>query len=249
MEIQLRVILLGVGLLILLVVAYDFFRRKPAHDTTSGGEGRKQRENQNRSNPSVRLDSDYDDSLRFTATDPESNLATSAMPESFLRASIVPTQGSNIHGEPAALPVTVVDEEDEFPPQHLITISIMSRDPYGFLGADLLDALEGAQMQFGKGEIFHRVDGDSIIFSIASAIEPGRFILETMVDEHVPGITLIQLPENLSNPAKGFEQMIRAAKQIAFALNGELLDHDRQHLTLETIELYRKEAEAITRRR
>ena len=65
-----------------------------------------------------------------------------------------------------------------------------------------------------------------------------------MKQEHVSGVTLILLPDNLTNPQFALDKLIRAAKQIAFALNGELLDHKREALTLTTINSYAAQIQA-----
>lgn len=230
MEIELRVVLLFVGLIILLVVAYDHVKRKAA-------------KNQD-------LIEDDSDDRNYVAP------RTIAMPKledtsdiDFVRdiyqaqaEAVLPQEIVNEY-EPVEESVEYIEPEESS--HNVITISIMSRDPYGFLGSDLLDALEGAQLVFGSNEVFHRIEEDEILFSVVNAVEPGYFILETMADEHIPGVTFILLPEEVSNPQQAFDKFIRTAKQISFALNGELVDHLRQPLTLTTIEQYRKQADLV----
>ncbi len=138
-------------------------------------------------------------------------------------------------------------ESELLPQPKLITVSIMSREPYGFEGANLMAALASAQLDFGKNDVFHRYEDNRILFSVVNAVEPGYFFIETLAEDHIPGITLILLPEQMANPLAVFEKFIRAAKQVAFAINGELLDMQHKPLTLETIELYRKDVQTSKR--
>jgi cell division protein ZipA len=229
MEIELRVVLLGVGLLILLVVAYDFFKRKPSLEKGDGRDlpvNHKVATSEKRSAPSI---DEYieKDIYETSAVD----LATDSPAAEMLEEVLL-----------------IDDFQAEHPTQHIITVSIMSRDQYGFSGDQLLNAIEAAEFTFGRGQIFHRYEGEETLFSVVNAMEPGYFIIETMPQEHIPGITLILLPDQVKNPVLAFDKMIRAAKQIAFAVNGELMDHFKNPLTLETINQYRQEALAIVKR-
>lgn len=230
MEIQLRVVLLGVGVLILLVVAYDFFKRKPSLESSNNTDdlpvSKKIANAEKRSVPSI---DEYIEKDIYAAS--ALDLATDTPAAEVLEDLLL-----------------IDDFQAEHPTEHIITVSIMSRDKYGFAGDQLLNAIESADLTFGRGQIFHRYEGEETLFSVVNAMEPGYFIVETMPQEHIPGITLILLPDQTQNPVLAFDKMIRAAKQIAFAVNGELMDHFKNPLTLETINQYRQEALAIVKR-
>lgn len=233
MEIQLRVVLLGVGLLILLVVAYDFFKRK----STAGN--------------SEPLEPNFKHSNIYEHVEPEMYSAPmhthTVVPEnSFVESADV--EQYNLDSE-AYMDYAEISDSKSDDTSHIITLTIMARDQYGFEGADLLAALAGANLEFGKNDMFHRYEGDESIFCVVNAMEPGYFILETLPNEHISGITLILLPDRVADPCLAFDKLIRATKQIAFALNGEMLDHFKLPLTLETIEQYRREVEAVTKRK
>lgn len=227
MEIELRVILLGVGLLILLIVAFDYFKRRAVNE----GNALEDRNYKPPRAPTVPTMEEYAD----RELDIYQSQAAQALPDTDSESEI------NNYVESDYI-------EDIEPAQHhqnIITISIMSRDTYGFAGSDLLAAFEGAQLQFGNNDVFYRIEEDEILFSVVNAVEPGYFIIETLPEEHVPGITLIFLPEQVSTPTKAFDKLIRTAKQIAFAVNGELIDHSRSPLTLSTIDQYRANIELM----
>lgn len=229
MEIELRVVLLVVGLIILLMVAYDHIKRNAAKnkDLDEHPEDRNYIEPRPISLPKLEETTEIDFVKDIYETQAD---------------AILPHEIDNAYASEPEESIEYIEPESS---HKVITISIMSRDPYGFLGTELLDALEGANLVFGRNEVFHRIEDDEVQFSVVNAVEPGYFILETISEEHIPGITFILLPEEVSNPQQAFDKFIRTAKQISFALNGELVDHLRQPLTLTTIEQYRKQAELV----
>lgn len=214
MEIELRVVLLSVGMLILIIVCYDYLRKKPNSEQTLSIR------NENHSKL-------YDS---FTMHTKEPAVLNSGFPaiEMLLDPADIKPQAkiSNIT-------------------ENIINIYIMPRAKYGFDGTALLTAFTASNLFFGKNNIFNRHANDNeaneILFSVANAIEPGYFYIEILPNEHVQGLALILLPEKTTNRLLAFEQLIRTAKQLAFVLNGELLDHHRQSLTLTTIDTYRKQ--------
>lgn len=236
MEIELRVILLAVGVIILFIVGWDFFKRKP--EVAS-----QQPPNKPERKRSLEHLEDY--------AEPEVYLYETAHAMPLASYSEPQAQAGEMTSDETLLArdqdFQETDEDED--PELIITISIMSRDQYGFDGAALIAALESAGLEFGKNEVFHRVVGEETLFSVANAVEPGYFIIETLADEHVPGVTLIFLPERLNEPLDAFDKFIRTAKQVAFAVNGELVDHERRPLTLATLDNYRKETQAVAKRK
>lgn len=126
----------------------------------------------------------------------------------------------------------------------MLVISVMARAGEVFAGEAFYDALLDAGFHYGKMKIFHRYENvngtGQKLFSLVSAIEPGTFDIQDIDVIETPGVTLFLSFDELTNPMSSFELMIRTAKQLAFSLNGELFDIDRERLTLQTIEQYRE---------
>lgn len=223
MEVELRVVLLIVGLIILLVVGIDLFRRKTSMQNA------------------VKI-----------ATQQREEYLSQPFFDPVVEETLTSAPNYNDQHEPLL--------QDEIPdsldyskvenlkpiPNNIISITLRARSPYGFKGSSLIDALHKANLHFGKNNIFYRYFDDSgtgeVLFSAVKAVEPGYFSMETLSNEYIPGITLILLPEQVENPYMALDKLVRTAKQMAFSLNAELLDHDRKALTLETIERYHKQA-------
>lgn len=144
---------------------------------------------------------------------------------------------------------TQVEPESEPAPipkrQTTFMISVIARDPQGFAGAQLLYALEAANMHYGRMNIFHRTTdtnglGD-VLFSACRVNEPGYFSYASLPDQHIPGITLFFVAEEVAEPLKTLNSMVGTAKQISYNLNGDLRDHAHQPLTIHTIEKYKRQ--------
>jgi cell division protein ZipA len=120
--------------------------------------------------------------------------------------------------------------------------------PQRLEGAKLLESLLAETMQHGKYDIFHRVHTDgSIVFSVASMVEPGTFDLEKMSETLYPGITMFtQLP----GPVPGMHalnELIACARRLQSNLGGTLQDERGVPLTVHRIERMRQEVREFER--
>jgi cell division protein ZipA len=237
MEIELRIILLIVGMVILVVVGIDLYRRRPTQEAN---------ESHNVSDAFTSdpmLDSFYDDNINTLRRDQDTS-ALQYEPVYNFSGELQSDDQLEKLSETSDMDVQTVAEPI---PENILTITIRSREPYGFKGADLLKAIKNAHLHFGKNDVFYRHESEDgqgeTLFSLVKATEPGYFYLETLLQEHVPGVILILVTDYVSNPQLALDKMVRTAKQMAFSLNAELLDDQRQPLTLETIEKYKRQAQ------
>lgn len=124
----------------------------------------------------------------------------------------------------------------------VILFAIKPRVQDGFNGRTLEAALKSHDYRFGEKNIFHHhVDNDpeeAVLFSIAQSTEPGNFDLNTIKTQRVQGLVIfMQLPIAASDrtPLEIFENMLRSARQLAAALNGELCDNRHAQLSAKAI--------------
>jgi cell division protein ZipA len=120
--------------------------------------------------------------------------------------------------------------------------------PQRFEGAKLQESLLAESLQHGKYGIFHRLHGDgSIVFSVASMVEPGSFELEKMSETMYPGITMFtQLP----GPVPGMHalnELVACARRLQANLGGTLQDERGVPLTVHRIERMRQEVREFER--
>jgi cell division protein ZipA len=120
--------------------------------------------------------------------------------------------------------------------------------PQRIEGAKLLEALLAESLQHGKYSVFHRLHTDgSIVFSVASMVEPGTFEIEKMGESLYPGITMFtQLP----GPVPGMHalnEVIACARRLQANLGGTLQDERGVPLTVHRIERMRQEVREFER--
>ena len=120
--------------------------------------------------------------------------------------------------------------------------------PQRIEGAKLLEALLAESLQHGKYNIFHRLHADgSIVFSVASMVEPGAFDLEKMGETLYPGMTMFtQLP----GPVPGMHalnELVACARRLQANLGGTLQDERGVPLTVHRIERMRQEVREFER--
>jgi len=125
----------------------------------------------------------------------------------------------------------------------VIVLQIMAKHPHLFSGKKLLDALNQAHLSYGEMQIFHRhqnIDGTgAVVFSLASAIEPGYFEISKIETYQTPGLTLFFTTTRPNQSVAAFELMLRTAKQLAERLDADLKDDKHRPLTIQAIEAYR----------
>lgn len=124
----------------------------------------------------------------------------------------------------------------------VLAFLLMAKNRSGFAGDKLITILETANLSYGKFNIFHRLAKDNqqqILFSVASAVEPGSFNLAQLDKQFIPGLTIFMLPNKVKEPKKVFELLLQTAQQLASSLNVELKEQNHELLTLASINKYR----------
>lgn len=136
---------------------------------------------------------------------------------------------------------TLPETEEKY--SDLIVVHIMAQPGQQFIGYDLLQALLAANLRYGDMSIFHRYQdadrGGKIMFSLASATEPGIFDMNKMGVFACKGLSLfMQLDQPFHNLA-ALELFLMTAQQLTEDLDGVLQDAKRRELTEDTIAHYR----------
>ena len=129
-------------------------------------------------------------------------------------------------------------------PQKIVTLRLVAREGGAFRGDELILSLRGIGMRHGKFGIFHRYDGnseDNAIFSAASLVEPGSFDMTNIKEQELPGISLFLILPGPVEAAEAFDMMMAAARAVAQALNGELLDESGSTLSIQRERYMREE--------
>ncbi|MDY0206441.1 MAG: cell division protein ZipA [Pseudomonas sp.] len=134
----------------------------------------------------------------------------------------------------------------------ILIINVESRSPDGFKGPALLQSILESGLRFGAMDIFHRHEsmtghGDTL-FSMANALNPGTFDLDDMDMFSTRAVCFFMALPGPRNSRQAFDLMIAAARKVAKELEGDLKDDHRSVLTAQTIEHYRQRIADFERR-
>lgn len=120
--------------------------------------------------------------------------------------------------------------------QLILALHVMPRTGMPFAGAKVQDAFEACNLRFGRYQVFHRLDapGGNSVFSVANVLEPGSFDPDALDAAELPGLTLFMVLPGPRGGVASYADMLATSRQLAQALDGEVLDQDRSTLTRQT---------------
>ncbi|MBJ7549278.1 cell division protein ZipA [Marinomonas ostreistagni] len=143
-------------------------------------------------------------------------------------------------------------DEEEAEIEEVIVINVFAPQDNSFAGMELLQLVLNCGMRYGDMDIFHRheegFDKGKIQFSMANAIEPGTFNLDTMGETDCPGVSFFMGLPGPKNSMKAFDFMLETAQALVRNLGGELLDERRAPMTEQTIAHCRQRIKDFERR-
>lgn len=154
--------------------------------------------------------------------------------------------------QPPKVPTNVEPVENAAPDlaiDRVVSVHVMATTQL-IQGRKLLELLLQYGLRYGDMQIFHRHEhpagqGD-ILFSMAQAIEPGTFNIDTLERDLVPGVSFfMSLPGVKSTLA--FDLMMDTARRLAQELQADLLDAQSQPLNSVVLEQWRDEVVAYER--
>jgi cell division protein ZipA len=219
---------MGLGVVALTMIALSY--RKPSYKNKKPPVARDKPERAAPAKPPKPFKATHDPALvelGFSLLDPA--LAQEPAPAA---ANVAPTPTAVILAEKPAAPK---------PP--FIIFYLLTAPERPFAGYELLQALLAADLRFGAKRIFHCYDkknnDEDILFSLASAIEPGIFDIANIGEFSCHGLCLFMTPKQLRDPLAVFELMLETAQQLAEDLAGQLCNEKREPLTEAEIADYR----------
>ena len=117
-------------------------------------------------------------------------------------------------------------------------------------GRQLLELLLQYGLRYGDMQIFHRHEhptgqGD-VLFSMAQAVEPGTFNIDTLERDLVPGVSFFMSLPGVKSTLS-FDLMIDTARRLAHELQADLVDAKSEVLTAKVLESWRDEVMAYER--
>lgn len=115
----------------------------------------------------------------------------------------------------------------------VIAIHVMAKPQSAFYGDEINNVLVEAGLHYGDLKVFHRYaehneDHGQIIFSVASAVNPGTLPVHLGQQFSCPGLTFFLDFARQKNAVTMFQLMLNTARGIAQSLDGELRDEQRR---------------------
>lgn len=130
----------------------------------------------------------------------------------------------------------------------ILIVNVESRSPSGFKGPALLQSILESGLRFGAMDIFHRYEGSETLFSMANAVNPGTFDLADIDLFSTRAVCFFMALPGPIKSREAFDLMLAAARKVAKELDGDLKDDQRSVLTAQTIEHYRQRIADFERR-
>ena len=93
-------------------------------------------------------------------------------------------------------------------------------------------------LKFGEMNIFHYMDGNRSVFSLANMLEPGSFDADTIHELKTTGLTVFMQIQG-DDPLDDLTEMLQRSYQMAGLLDARLCNHKREPLTEQDAENYR----------
>ena len=138
------------------------------------------------------------------------------------------------------------------PVLEVIVVHLIAHRGAPFDGSALLRMLLEAGLRYGRMNIFHRhvsVQGtEELQFSMANAVEPGTFDLDTMEDKTFAGVTFFLKLPGPTDAMGALDKMLSICQRLASELDGELKDEQHSVLTPQTMEHLRQRVQEFERR-
>jgi cell division protein ZipA len=151
------------------------------------------------------------------AASPEAGAPQAASPEAAAPEAAAPQTPSPPESDP---PAANVSER-----QKIVTLRVCAVGEERWSGRDLMSALEGHGLAYGRYQVYHRkhADGQSI-FYVASLIEPGTFDAGRMPVEEFRGVSMFAVLPGPLEPLQAVDALLSTARDLARELSGTVQD-------------------------
>ena len=138
--------------------------------------------------------------------------------------------------------------ESDRPRQRIVALRVTAPLPTRFSGLQLLEALEAEGLEFGRFDIFHKLDEQGRpLFSLANLLEPGTFDMSTIREGAYPGIAVFAVVPGPLPAVQIFDRMLAVARSLAARLGGSLQDERGAWLSAQRAAGLREEMAALER--
>lgn len=139
--------------------------------------------------------------------------------------------------------------EDDF---EVIVLNVHCAGETPFVGTELFESMDNNGLLYGEMDIFHRhadLSGTGkVLFSVANIMQPGTLKHDDPAEFTTKGISFFMTLPCFGDPEQNFKLMLKTAQQIADDLSGHVLDEQRNLMTPNKIEQYKKQIQQFKAR-
>lgn len=126
--------------------------------------------------------------------------------------------------------------------QRIVALRVVAPLPSRFEGSLLHEAVLAEHFEFGRYQIFHRIDRSGRpVLSLASLREPGTFDPATMAGAAYAGVAIFAVLPGPLSAREAFEELLATARALASRLGGQMQDERGVPLTAQRVVRVRQE--------
>jgi cell division protein ZipA len=134
--------------------------------------------------------------------------------------------------------------------QRIVAIRVTAPSPSRFEGSLLQEALAAEGFEFGRYQVFHRLDQSGRpVISLASLREPGTFDPATMAGAAYAGVALFSVLPGPVPAQQAFEELLAVGRSLAGRLGGNMQDERGAPLSVQRVAQLREEMTHLDRAR
>lgn len=113
-------------------------------------------------------------------------------------------------------------------PALVIGFYIAEHEGTNILGPRIHNALRDRGLRFGARRIYHRMESEQAVFSVASLVKPGALDPAEAEGFATPGLSVFMQLPGPTRPVAAFQDMLDTARGLARLLNAELYDTEQR---------------------
>jgi FtsZ-interacting cell division protein ZipA len=129
--------------------------------------------------------------------------------------------------------------------RRIVTLRVIPKSEPRFQGRAVRQAFSGAGFWHGPLDIYHLPDHEGrVVLSAAALAQPGTFDPSIMDSQRFSGLNLFAVLPGPKPERETFDELVRAARQLAERLDGKMADQHGEELTSQRIARLRQALEA-----
>lgn len=193
--------------------------------------------------------SSIDDNETAAKTDVEEPLEPSEVTAAETRESVEPNAQKEEVVQVAESEVEAQEQvNEELEPEKEMEVLVLNVHCAGdtpFVGTSLFESMKQNGLLYGEMDIFHRhadMSGTGkVLFSVANMMQPGTLAHDDPETFETKGISFFMTLPCFGEADQNFKLMLKTAQQIADDLGGNVLDDQRNLMTPDRLDAYRKQ--------